>query len=129
MADANLFTRGRARNFQIQLVGWGTGYPDADAMISRHAVDPDSRPEAKLAQYPVWRTGWEDAGVNKTAEEARREPDPAKRIALYHQLQDYMMQNGPMAYIYQGIRSLGVRDEVKGLQLNAFNVDYWSATK
>lgn len=129
MADANLFTRGRARNFQIQLVGWGTGYPDADAMISRHAVDPDSRPEAKLAQYPVWRTGWEDAGVNKTAEEARMEPDPAKRIALYHQLQDYMMQNGPMAYIYQGIRSLGVRDEVKGLQLNAFNVDYWSATK
>ena len=53
MADANLFTRGRNREFELQLVGWYPGYPDADAMVSRHAVNPDKRPEAKLTQYPV----------------------------------------------------------------------------
>ena len=129
MADANLFTRGRARDFEIQLIGWGAGYPDADSMISRHAVDPDNRPEAKLAQYPSWRAGWKDQWVNDTAEQARMEPDPAKRIALYAKIQDYMMQNGPMAYIFQTVRPIAVRNEVKGFDMNAFDVDYWSATK
>ena len=129
MADSNLFTRGRNRDFQLQLVGWGAGYPDADAMVSRHAVDPDPRPEAKLAQYPVWRTGWQDLKINEQAETARMEPDPAKRIAMYRAIQEYMMHNGPMAYIYQTIRPIAVRAAVKDFVIYPFGVDYGSAAK
>ncbi len=129
MADAQLFTRGRAREFQIQLVGWGAGYPDADSMISRHAVDPDVRPEAKLAQYPSWRTAWMSTDINDKAEAARMERDPAKRIAMYHDIQDYMLHNGPMAYIFQTIRPIAMRTSVKDFVISPFQVDYGSATK
>jgi peptide/nickel transport system substrate-binding protein len=129
MADANLFTRGRNRDFEVQLVGWGAGYPDADAMVSRHATNPDPRMEAKLVGYPVWRTGWQSTAINAKAEAARLEQDPAKRAAIYKDIQDYMLHNGPMAYIYQTIRPIAVRTSVKGFVIGPFNVDYASASK
>jgi peptide/nickel transport system substrate-binding protein len=129
MADSNLFTRGRNRDFEVQLVGWGAGYPDADAMVSRHAADPDPRPEAKLVGYPVWRTGWQSTAVNAKAEAARLEQDPVKRAAIYKDIQDYMLHNGPMAYIYQTIRPIAVRTSVKGFVIGPFTVDYASASK
>lgn len=129
MADANLFTRGRNRDFQVQLVGWGAGYPDADAMVFRHAYNPDNRAEAKLVGYPVWRAGWVDQDINRRAEEARMEQDPARRIAQYHAIQEFMMHNGPMAYIYQTVRPIAVRRAVKDFSITAAFVDYGSASK
>lgn len=129
MADSNLFTRGRNRDFQLQLVGWTASYPDADSMVSRHAVNPDPRPEAKLAQFPVWRTGWQDLEINEKAEIARMERDPAKRIAMYHDIQEFMMHNGPIAYIYQTIRPIAVRASVKDFVISPFFVNYGSASK
>ncbi len=129
MADANLFTRGRNREFELQLVGWYTNYPDADAMVSRHAVNPDKRAEAKLTMYPVWRTGWQDLSINEQAAAARMEPDPAKRVAMYHAIQEFMMHNGPVVYIYQNIRPIAVRASVKGFEISPFFVNYGSASK
>ena len=129
MADANLFTRGRNREFELQLVGWTSGYPDADAMVSRHAVNPDKRPEAKLTMYPVWRTGWQDLSINEQAAAARMEPDPAKRTAMYHSIQEFMMHNGPTIYIYQTIRPIAVRNSVKSFTISPFFVNYGSAVK
>ena len=129
MADANLFTRGRNREFELQLVAWYADYPDADAMVNRHAVNPDKRAEAKLTMYPVWRTGWQDLGINEQAATARMEPDPAKRIAMYHAIQEFMMHNGPVVYIYQNIRPIAVRTSVKGFEISPFFVNYGSASK
>jgi peptide/nickel transport system substrate-binding protein len=129
MADANLFTRARSRDFEVLLIGWGAGYPDADSMISRHAVNPDNRPEAKLAQYPSWRSSWQDPKINAMADAAKMERDPAKRIAMYHEIQEFMLHNGPMAYIYQTIRPIALRKEVKGFAITPFNVAYDTAGK
>jgi len=129
MADAQLFTRARSREFDVLLIGWGAGYPDAASMISRHAVNPDNRPEAKLAQYPSWRSSWIDEKVNAMADAAKMERDPAKRITAYHEIQRYMMKNGPMAYITQTIRPIAVRNEVKGFAITPFTVAYATASK
>jgi peptide/nickel transport system substrate-binding protein len=129
MADANLFTRGRNRDFELMQVGWFTGYPDADAMISRHATNPDPRPEAKLVGYPVWRTGWQNTDINAKAEAARLEQDPEKRAAIYRDIQIYMMHNGPMVYIYQNIRPIAYRTSVKDFEIGPFFVNYGSASK
>jgi peptide/nickel transport system substrate-binding protein len=129
MADANLFTRGRNRDFEVQLIEWQAQYPDADAMVSRHATNPDPRPEAKLVGYPVWRTGWQSTDINAKAEAARLEPNPEKRAAIYKDIQHYMLHNGPMAYIFQTIRPIAVRTSVKGFVIAPFSVDYSSASK
>ncbi|MBM3532792.1 MAG: ABC transporter substrate-binding protein [Alphaproteobacteria bacterium] len=129
MADANLFTKMRGREFEVGLIGWGAGYPDAHSMISRHAINPDNRAEAKLAQYPSWRSAWADDKINKMAEAAMMERDPAKRIAAYKEIQENMLANGPMAYMFQTIRPIAIRKEVKNFAIGPFKVDYASATK
>ena len=129
MADSNLFTRGRNRDFEVQLVGWYTNYADADAMVSRFAVNPDRRPEAKLTQFPVWRTGWQDLSINEQAAAARMEPNPAKRSAMYASIQEFMMHNGPMVFIYQNVRPIAVRTSVKNFEIAPFFVNYGSASK
>ena len=129
MADANLFTRARSRDFEVLQIGWGAGYPDSDSMISRHAVNPDNRVEAKLAQYPSWRSSWQDVKVNEMADAARMERDPAKRIAAYHEIQRYMMKNGPMAYMFQTIRPIALRKDIKDFAMTPFNVVYATAGK
>ena len=129
MADAQLFTRARSRDFEVLLIGWGAGYPDADSMISRHAVNPDNRTEARLAQYPSWRSSWQDEAINAQADAARMERDPAKRVQMYHAIQKHMMENGPMAYIYQTVRPIAVRKEIKGFAITPFHVYYDTAGK
>jgi peptide/nickel transport system substrate-binding protein len=129
MADANLFGKMRAREFEIGQIGWGAGYPDAHSMISRHAINPDNRLDAKLAQYPSWRSAWFDEKINKMADTAMMERDSAKRIAIYKEIQEYMLQNGPMAYMFQTVRPIAYRSEVKGFNIGPFKVDYASAKK
>ena len=129
LADANLFTKMRAREFQIGQIGWGAGYPDAHSMFSRHALNPDNRIESKLAMYPSWRSAWADDKINDQIEKAMMEKDPAKRIAMYQEMQKFMMDNGPMAYMFQTVRSIAIRKEVKDFAIGPFKVDYASARK
>lgn len=67
--------------------------------------------------------------MNETADKARMERDLAKRAEMYHEIQKYMLDNGPMAYICQTIRPIAYRKEVKDFVINAEDVDYWTATK
>ena len=48
---------------------------------------------------------------------------------MYHEIQKYMMQNGPMAYICQTIRPIAYRNEMKNFAINPYDVAYWTATK
>lgn len=98
-------------------------------MISRHAYNPDNRIESKLAQYPSWRSAWFDANINKKTDEAMMEADPAKRIAIYKEIQEHMLANGPMAYMFQTVRPIAIRKDVKNFQIGPFKVDYASASK
>jgi peptide/nickel transport system substrate-binding protein len=77
----------------------------------------------------VWRTGWQSTDFNAKAVAARLEQDPQKRAAIYRDIQQYMMHNGPMAYIYQNLRPIAIRSSVKGFVIGPFGVNYGSATK
>ena len=124
-----LFSKHRARDFDIALTQWFANYPDANAMVSRHALNPDKSPDAKLVMLPVWRSMWQDTSVNDMAKAALMERDPDKRIAIYHEIQKKMMQDGPMVYLFQVVRSIAVRNEVKGFKMSPFHVAYGTASK
>jgi peptide/nickel transport system substrate-binding protein len=129
MAPAQLFGKARAREYQLMLINWGVRYPDAHNMVSRHVMNPDNRPEARLAQYPSWRAAWQDPALNELGRQAMMEPDPEKRRALYRRIQLETMEKGPMAYMFQVVRSIAVRNEVKGFQMSPFKVGYETAAK
>jgi peptide/nickel transport system substrate-binding protein len=129
MAPAQLFTKARAREYPLMLINWGVRYPDAHNMVSRHVMNPDNRPEAKLAQYPSWRAAWQDPAMNELGAKAMMERDPEKRRALYREIQLKTMRDGPMAYMFQVVRSTAIRTEVQGFQMSPFKVGYETATK
>ena len=129
MAPAQLFTKARAREYQLMLINWGVRSPDAHNMVSRHVMNPDNRPEARLAQYPSWRAAWQDTAMNDLGFKAMMERDLDKRRALYREIQLKNMQEGPMAYMFQVIRPMAIRTEVQGFEMSAFKVGYETATK
>jgi peptide/nickel transport system substrate-binding protein len=129
MTDGTLFNRNRARDFEICQIGWQTNYADAHAMISRHAINPDNRAEAKLAMLPVWRAAFQDQAINEMAETAMMERNEGKRVALYHEIQKKLMAEGPFVYMFQQVRSIAVRNEVKDFKLSPFRIGYALASK
>jgi peptide/nickel transport system substrate-binding protein len=129
MANSQLFSRIRGREYQTGMQAWQTSVPDAHGNASRMVYNPDNRAEAKLTQYPVWRTSWQDKGMNAEVDAALLEGDPAKRNAMYARLQEEWMQKGPIAVMFQTYDVAGVRKEVHDWTWNGFRVYYDSASK
>ena len=101
MANAQLFARHRARDYDALLTGYRASVPDAHGMASRHVFNPDNSPEAQLTQYVSWRSAYYSGEANAAVEEALFESDPETRAALYRDMQHWMMEEGPQAFIMQ----------------------------
>lgn len=129
MANAQLFSRVRGREFQTAMQAWQTGVPDAHGNASRLVYNPDNRAEAKLTQYPAWRAAFHSEDANRKIDAALLEPDPEKRNAIYHDLQRQIMQQGPMAIMFQMYNVAGVRKSLKDWSWNGFRTYYELAGK
>nr|WP_241481426.1 ABC transporter substrate-binding protein [Rouxiella chamberiensis] len=129
MANAQLFSRVRGREFQSAMMAWQTSVPDAYGNASRLVSNPDNSKEAKKTQYPSWRASYFDAAMNKAVNEALLEPDEQKRVARYHTLQEEQMQQGPFAIMFQMYNTAGLNKSVKDWTWNGFRVYYAVASK
>ncbi len=129
MANAQLFSRVRGREFQSAMMAWQTSVPDAYGNASRLVYNPDNRKEARATQYPSWRAAYYDPQMNQKVETALLEPDDTKRAALYGDLQKEQMQKGPMAIMFQMYNTAGISPTVKNWTWNGFRVWYGAASK
>ena len=129
MSNAQLYSRNRGRDFQAALLGFKTNVPDANGMASRFVNNPDNSFDAKLTQYPAWRSGYFDEEMNERVQAALFETDEEKRAAMYHALQEDIMQEGPMAYVMQTMNSAGKLETLHDWTWNGFRIYYGKATK
>jgi peptide/nickel transport system substrate-binding protein len=129
MANAQLFSRIRNREYQTGMQAWQTSVPDANGNASRMVYNPDNRPEAKLTQYPIWRTGWQDQGMNQEVQTALLEGDAAKRNAMYAKLQDEFMQKSPIVVMFQTYNVAGIRSDLKNWTWHGFRTYYDMVSK
>ena len=98
-------------------------------MASRFVMNPDNAIEAKLIQYPAWRSGYQDEAMNARVDAALFERAPELRAQMYHELQQDIMQQGPMAYIMQTMNVAGKRDSLHDWIWNGFRIYDGMATK
>ena len=124
MANAQLFSAFRGRDFDTVMLSWQTSVPHAHGMLSRHAVNPDNSLDAKLAMYPTWRASWFREDFNEKVEAALFERDPQKQLAMYADLQRQHMAEGPFAYLFQLTNTAVIRSTVKDWSWHAFRVYY-----
>lgn len=129
MANAQLFSRARGREFQSAMMAWQTSVPDAHGNASRLVFNPDNRKEARATQYPSWRAAYHDPEMNQKVEAALLEQDDAQRSAMYAELQKAVMEKGPMAIMFQMYNSAGISPAVKNWTWNGFRVWYSAASK
>lgn len=129
MANAQLFSRIRAREYQSGMLAWQTAVPDAHGMASRLVFNPNNDPNAPMSMYPSWRAGYFDEEVNARIDAALMESDLAARDAMYADLQRDIMEDGPMAIMFQMYNVAGVRPEIQNWTWNGFRTDYAAVTK
>jgi peptide/nickel transport system substrate-binding protein len=104
-ATAELLATYRAQKGQLVMINWGPDYPDPGAN-----VNPFTDYKAKSISF---RNGWDDPIATK-AHEAELISDPAKRVAAYKEITDYVLHNGPYVVLYQPAELFGLRSNVKG---------------
>jgi len=124
-AGSQVYARVRAKQHQAAIRLWIPDYFDAHSNASAFAWnDGKSSTVAGL-------NGWQIPELNKATLAAVAEPDPAKRLDLYKQMQEQLQQTSPYVFVDQGKTQIVVRDNVKGYQqgLNADMVWYDKVTK
>ncbi|WP_019222320.1 ABC transporter substrate-binding protein [Bartonella rattaustraliani] len=129
MAQNQLLSRVRGGNYDTAIMGWGSADPDGHPASLNHVFNPDPTFTKKHGMYLAWRAGYYDENINKMVTDALFERDQNKRIALYRTLQHYVLEHGPMVYLFQTYYTLGIGPAVKKWVWNSFRLYYNDAEK
>lgn len=119
-AGSQVYARVRARQHQAAIRLWIPDYFDAHSNASAFAYnDGKNSTVAGL-------NGWKIPQLSQQTLAAVAESDPAKRNAMYQQLQQSLRNESPYVFIDQATTQVVLRDNVKGYQqgLNADMVFY-----
>ncbi|HME27212.1 MAG TPA: ABC transporter substrate-binding protein [Acetobacteraceae bacterium] len=95
-----VITKTRARQHQLAMLRWGTDYFDPNSNCQAWCENPDDSDQSKL-KILAWRSHFVDQELTSESQAAVRELDPAKRIALYHKIQQQFMERAPFAMLLQ----------------------------
>ncbi len=93
-------------DFNVVLLGWGLG------------VEPD--------QYNIWHSsqqapgqfnfiGYQNKKVDKLLEKGRLELNPDKRMNIYHDFAEILLEDSPVVYLYAGYGLPTMHKRIKGI--------------
>ncbi|ADP11716.1 ABC transporter, periplasmic oligopeptide-binding protein [Erwinia sp. Ejp617] len=109
VAEAELWSKMRGRDFQSVFIYWGADYVDANSNASTFAYHMNGGPKTL-----AWRVGWNIPQLSTQTRAAAAESNVIKRNALYRQLQSEIQQNSPFVVMLQGQQQVGLSRHVQG---------------
>ncbi len=109
--SSEVATRVKSHQYQATLNAWGADYFDPNTNASAFAYNPENG-NTTLAM----RSNWHIPHLNKQTLAASAETDPARRVALYHQLQREILQQSPYVIGLQARNLVALRANLKGYQ-------------
>jgi|FLYL01.1.fsa_nt_gi oligopeptide transport system substrate-binding protein len=98
------------RDFDMFSLGWIADYPDPQNFleIKLHSGSPDNE------------TGYSNPEVDRLLDEAETETDEARRMELYQQAEEIIVDEAPWIPLYHGKSGVLVKPYVKGYVVPAF---------
>lgn len=111
-----MLTKYKSRRHQMVIANWGADYPDPHSMAGTFASNPDNSDTATLKTV-AWRASWAIPQMTRDVASAAREPEPAKRKALYERIQIEHMKTSPIIEMFQERQVIVRRRNVDGLLL------------
>lgn len=111
-----VFTKMRARQHQLIMNEWYPDYFDPNSNAQAFASDPDDSDNSKL-KIIAWRNHFQNKQLTDEVEQASQELDTAKRVALYHKIQQQFWDDAPIAFMLQQNAVAVARKNVTGFAL------------
>ena len=108
-------TKYRARTHDIYIGRWGPDYQDPHTNADTFASNPDNSDAAPYVGKLAWRNAWEIPEMTAKTEAAALERDPAKRAAMYEELQREHQRTSPFVIMFQDIEVIAERANVQGM--------------
>ncbi len=91
--------------------GWSN--PTGDADYGMYALFHSSQ-----KGDPGNRSFYDNPEVDKLLDEGRRESDPEKRIEIYNEVQEHLIEDAPVIYIHHQEYLLGVSNQITGFEID-----------
>lgn len=111
VAESELWSKMRGRDFQSIFIYWGADYIDPNTNASAFAYNVPGG-----AKTLAWRVGWEIPALSAETRRAAGESNAAQRRALYAHLQSEVQQNSPFVTLLQGAQQVAVRSNLSGVK-------------
>ena len=108
-------TRYRARHHDIVLGQWDPDYLDPHSNAAAFARNPDNRDDG-ADKTLAWRNAWAIPEITAITDRALLERDPAKRAALYRDLQEILQGDSPFIILFQDFELIAARRTVEGFR-------------
>ncbi|MGD1881705.1 MAG: ABC transporter substrate-binding protein [Paracoccaceae bacterium] len=120
---AQVITKYRARTHEAMLLYWGPDFMDPHSNAKAFAFNADNSDD-KYASTTTWRNAWmPPEEMNAKAMAALGEQDPDKRLGMYLDLQRETQAEAPFVIMFQAIKQVAMRDNIKGF-VNGATSDY-----
>lgn len=100
---ATFFQDVRRGRYQMWELGWSADYPDPENFLDIHFYSESRQNETKYS----------NPEVDKLILAARTERDPAKRMQLYQQIEQQLLQDAPWVPLFYGHSAILIKPYVK----------------
>lgn len=111
-----VLTKMRARQHQLVMNSWFPDYFDPNSNAQAFCANPDDSDKSPM-KIIAWRNHFYDPELTKEVAEAAAELDTAKRVALYHKMQQQAWEQSPIAFMLQQNGVAVARTNVKSFLL------------
>jgi peptide/nickel transport system substrate-binding protein len=125
-----LITKYRARNHQMTLVFWNPDFWDPHSNAKGFAYNVDNSDSA-VQSTGTWRNHWLIPELSERTRAALTERDPARRTAMYGDLQREVQRSSPFIFTFQAQATIAMRDAVQNYVHGPINdlIQYRAVTK
>ncbi|HVI89310.1 MAG TPA: ABC transporter substrate-binding protein [Dongiaceae bacterium] len=118
-------TKYRARQHDIYIGVWGSDYQDPHSNAEGYATNADNS-DTSTHKLLAWRNAWDIPDLTKEVYAARDELDSSKRAAMYGDIQQKVLDDGPFVVMFQQIETAGISKHVKGFIMGpSFDLDLY----
>jgi peptide/nickel transport system substrate-binding protein len=117
-----VITKSRVRQHQMVILPWGTDYFDPNSNAQAFCANPDDSDNSKL-KILAWDSHFVDPELTAMVDQAAKELDSAKRLALYEKMQRLSQDRSPFVMMLQQIATAVLGKGVSGFTLGPL-VDY-----
>ncbi|MDQ0512882.1 ABC transporter substrate-binding protein [Ancylobacter amanitiformis] len=111
---SQVITKYRARAHQAMLLYWGPDFMDPHSNAQAFAFN-DNNADDHYQSTTTWRNAWKvPPELNAETKAALAEPDPARRNALYVDLQAKVQARSPIVVMFQAESQIAMNPKVTG---------------